>query len=101
MTLGVVLLPLLGSLMAGLLGKKIGCVASHRIAISCVFVSFVLSLLIAKWIFIDHVTPLDVVIYHWGQVGGFEFNTGFLIDPLSAFMMVIVTFVSLLVHIYS
>ncbi len=100
-TLAIVLFPLLGALVAGLLGKKIGCVWAHRLTIFYVFISFVLSLLIAKWILLDHLGPFNLLVYHWNNTGGFEFNAGFLIDELSAVMLVIVTFISLLVHVYS
>lgn len=99
--IAIVLFPLLGSLIAGLLGKKIGCTWAHRTTIFYVFLSFVLSLYVAKLVFIDHIPALNVVAYHWGLSSHYEFNIGFLIDQLSTLMLVIVTFVSLLVHIYS
>lgn len=100
-TIAIVLFPLLGSIVAGIFGKKIGCTWAHRITISYVFISFILSLLIAKWIFVDHLGPFNLTVYHWGLTGNFEFNVGFLIDQLSSLMLLVVTFVSLLVHIYS
>ncbi|MBI5447367.1 MAG: NADH-quinone oxidoreductase subunit L [Gammaproteobacteria bacterium] len=100
-TIAIVLFPLLGALVAGLLGKKMGCTWSHRATIFYVFISFVLSLYLAKLVFIEHIPTFNLVVYHWGISGGVGFDVGFLIDQLSVLMLLVVTFVSLLVHIYS
>jgi len=93
--------PLLASLIAGLLGKQIDRVGAHSVTILGVFIAFVLSVVIFWNIVIQHVPTVDATIYTWAQVGDVQFNVGFLIDQLSATMLLIVTFVSLLVHIYS
>lgn len=99
-TLIIVLAPLLGCLIAGLLGKKIGPVASHRVTIFLVGVSFALSFYLNKLVLMDGLVYVGTV-YTWATSGAFQFNVGFLIDPLSAMMIWVVTFVSFLVHIYS
>jgi len=101
MTIAIITLPLLGSLVSGLFGKKIGTTWSHRLTIFYVFISFLLSICISKWILIEHLGPFNLNIYNWGITGHFTFEAGFLIDPLTCIMLLVVTFVSLLVHIYS
>ena len=63
-------------------------------------VSFFASLYLAKWVIWDGFR-FDQTIYNWGVVGQLTMPVGFLVDRLSAYMLVVVTFVSLLVHIYS
>lgn len=92
--------PLVGALIAGLFGKKIGRSGAHWITTSLVGLSLVISLLIAKHVLFDS-QSFQGTIYTWGVSGSFTFNVGFMIDRLSALMMVVVTFVSFLVHIYT
>jgi NADH-quinone oxidoreductase subunit L len=99
--LSIVLLPLLASVIAGVLGKKIGRVATHRVTISAVSIAFLLSLYVAKLIFVDQIGTRNITLYTWVSSGSFQFNVGFLLDQLSSIMIVTVTFVSMLVHIYS
>lgn len=101
-TLGLILVlaPLLGSLISGLLGNIVGDKNSHRFAITGLFVSFISACLIAKLIVVDN-NFLNQNLYTWGVSGSFNFHLGFLLDRLTAVMIIIVTFVSLLVHIYS
>lgn len=96
-----VLTPLVGSLIAGLFGKKIGVVSSQFVTIAGIAVSLFCSLYMAKSVLIDHVQPLNETLYVWGTSGQYSFSVGFLIDQLTVFMMCIVTFVSFLVHVYS
>lgn len=96
----VVFAPLLGSIIAGFLGKVIGRTATHRTAISLMICSFVAALIIAKQVFIGGQLS-NGILYHWVLDGQYAFNVGFLIDQLSAVMLVVVTFVSLVVHIYT
>ncbi len=100
MSMVVVMAPLVGAIIAGLLGKKIGRAGAHWITISLVGLSLCLSLIIANQV-IFHGQGFNGTIYTWGISGNFTFNVGFLIDRLSALMMVVVTFVSFLVHVYS
>lgn len=97
----LILSPLIGSLISGLLGKKIGYLNSHRVAILGVFLSFVSACYINKIVFIDQIPALNHNLYVWGDSGIFTFHIGYIIDALTAIMIFVVTSVSLLVHIYS
>lgn len=100
----IVLLPLLGSLVAGFFGKQIGRTWSHRVTISYMLIAFVLSLYVANLLLFDGVKPYSGNVYTWASGGkyfDFSFHVGFLVDQLTAIMLVTVSFVSLLVHIYS
>jgi NADH-quinone oxidoreductase subunit L len=91
---------LLGALIAGLFGWKIGRSASHTIAILGVAVAFVLSaFVVLPDVLAGH--TFNGTVYQWGQSGELPLEIGFLIDPLTALMMTVVTFVSLMVHIYT
>ncbi|MCS4533914.1 NADH-quinone oxidoreductase subunit L [Neisseria montereyensis] len=99
--LAIALLPLAGSLLAGLFGNMIGRAGAHTVTILGVAISAVLSGYVL-WGFIDGSrTRFDDNAYTWLTMGGIEFSVGFLIDTLSAMMMVVITSVSLLVHIYT
>lgn len=100
LALSVVLFPLLGALVAGFFGKKIGERLTHFSTILFMIVSFVSSLFIFDAVEF-HQQAFIGPIYTWAISGAFQFDVGFLIDQLTAVMMVIVTFVSLLVHVYS
>jgi NADH-quinone oxidoreductase subunit L len=95
-----ILAPLLGCLIAGIGGKKIGRAGAHSATIFFMTVCFVATLIIAKLVLWDN-QSFNGVIYEWGSSGNIQFNAGFLLDRLSAIMMVIVAFVSLCVHVYS
>lgn len=100
----IVLAPLLGSIIAGFLRNQIGRVGAHTVTISLVSVSLILSLYVAYGVFSGFIPTTNHLLYHWATGGAlipYEFNLGFLIDPLTVLMLVVVTFVSLLVHIYS
>jgi NADH-quinone oxidoreductase subunit L len=71
------------------------------VTIAGVAVAFVLSLIAFKHIIIDGAEPFNGALYTWLVTEGFRFEIGFLIDELSVMMMVVVTFVSLMVHIYT
>ena len=87
-------------MLAGLFGKSIGRSGSHWLTILGVTVSFVLSLFVFKQVIFDQVS-YNIDIYEWLALGDFSFKIGFLIDPLTVTMMIVVTFVSLMVHIYT
>ncbi len=95
-----VLAPLLGSLIAGLGAKRIGRSGAHWVTIILMAVSFLCSLWIFKRVVFDG-DSFYGTIYTWAISGSFQFNVGFMIDNLTSVMMVIVTFISLVVHIYS
>src|SRR6201747_3279452 len=97
--LTIALAPLAGSLIAGLFGWKIGRKASHRITILGVMISFLLSCFVL--VDVMNGASFNATIYEWMTVGPLKMEIGFLVDSLTAMMMVIVTFVSLMVHIYT
>ncbi len=97
----VIIAPLIGCLLAGLFGKLIGKKGAHTATILGVAISFIASLYLGKIFLIDKLLPESWTFYTWVASGSFKFDVRYLIDPLSAMMIIIVTFVSLLVHIYS
>ena len=97
----VVLAPLAGSLIAGLFGKFLGRAVSHWACILGVGVSTLISAAAFRHIVLDGAPVFEGTLYHWGRVGDLTLEIGFLIDPLSATMMFVVSFVSLMVHIYT
>ncbi len=99
--LWVVLAPLLGSIIAGLFGKQIGRAGAHWVTIIGVAVAWLLSMVTYKHIVIDGATPFNGAVYTWMVSDGIRFEIGFLIDELTAMMMTVVSFVSLMVHIYT
>ena len=100
-SIAIVLLPLIGALIAGLLGKIIGRRLTHWVANSLVGIAFLLSCYLFKIIVLGGYPAIDASLYSWASSGLFDFNVAFLIDRLSVVMAVIVTFVSLMVHIYT
>lgn len=96
----IVIAPLLASIAAGLFGHKLGRAWSHRLTTGSVALSFLLSLIVFKTVTLDGVV-LNENVYLWAEVDNIKMQFGFLIDNLSVLMMVIVTFVSLMVHVYT
>ncbi len=90
---------LLAAIIAGLGGHIIGRTATHRVAIAGVAISFALSVYVLFDVLQGNY--FDGMLYTWGTSGFLTFQIGFLIDELSAGMAVVVTFVSLMVHIYT
>ena len=99
--LWIVLAPLIGALIAGLLGRVIGRSGAHRVTIFAVAVATVLSVIAYYDVVVAGNPGFDGTVYTWGVVGDLEIAVGFLIDELSVTMMVVVTFVSLMVHVYT
>ena len=95
----VPLAPLAGAIIAGLFGKWLGRTWSHRITIALVAVSFFAALAIFQDVQAGHL--FNGSVYTWLTSGEATFQVGFLIDSLTALMMLVVTFVSLMVHIYT
>ena len=91
--------PLLGAIVAGFLGRAIGRSNTHRITILGVAVSLIASVMVLLDVLKGN--TFNGALYTWFTVGGVPLQVGFLIDALSAVMMVVVTFVSLMVHIYT
>ncbi|HCY16178.1 MAG: NADH-quinone oxidoreductase subunit L [Curvibacter sp. GWA2_64_110] len=103
--LAVPLAPLVGSILAGVLGTKfggnwIGRRLSHSLTILGVLLAFILSAMTLKSVAMDG-ARFNETLYTWMVVGGLKMEVGFLIDGLTAMMMCVVTFVSLMVHIYT
>ena len=99
--LAIALAPLVGAIVAGLFGRRIGRAGAHWVTIVGVALSFVLSAWVLKQLVWDGVPVYNQNLYTWFQVAGLEANIGFLVDRLTAVMMVVVTFVSLMVHVYT
>lgn len=103
-SLYIILAPLLGSIIAGFFRHQVGRSGAHWITIIGVAISLVGSLLLAKAYFIDGAQTLNTNLYTWasgGDLFGYDFHVGLLIDHLTVVMLLIVSFVSFLVHIYS
>ena len=103
--LAVPLAPLVGSALAGILGTRlggnwIGRTLSHSLTILGVLVAFVLSAMTLYSVAVDG-ARFNETLYTWMVVGGLKMEVGFLIDGLTAMMMCVVTFVSLMVHLYT
>ncbi len=103
--LAVPLLPLAGAVLAGVFGTVfggnwIGRRLSHTLTILGVLLAFILSAMTLKSVAMDG-ARFNETLYTWMVVGGLKMEVGFLIDGLSAMMMCVVTFVSLMVHIYT
>ncbi|MGB2817182.1 MAG: NADH-quinone oxidoreductase subunit L [Burkholderiaceae bacterium] len=95
----VPLAPLAGALVAGLFGQTIGRTMSHWVTILGVLVSTVASFMIFNDVMAGN--TYDGTVYTWAVVAGLKMEVGFLIDSLTVTMMVVVTFVSLMVHVYT
>jgi NADH-quinone oxidoreductase subunit L len=103
--LAVPLAPLAGALVAGIFGTSlggnwIGRRLSHSLTILGVLVAFILSAMTLKSVALDG-ARFNETLYTWMTVGGLKMEIGFLVDSLTAMMMCVVTFVSLMVHIYT
>jgi NADH-quinone oxidoreductase subunit L len=100
----IAMAPLVGAILAGFfgtgfLGRPIGRRASHMITIAGVLISFIGSVIVLLQVLDGH--TYDGALYTWSVIGTTKIELGFLIDSLSALMMVVVTSVSLMVHIYT
>ena len=93
------LAPLAGAIVAGLFGRAVGRAGAHWATILGVAISFAASC----WVFADALSGnvFNGPVYTWLTLGGVDLQVGFLVDRLTALMMVVVTFVSLMVHIYT
>jgi len=99
--LTIVLSPLIAAILAGMFSRPIGRAGAHWVTIIGVAISFGLSLQVLKTQFVDGAGPFNGSVYTWLVTDGIRMEIGFLIDRLSALMMTVVTFVSLMVHVYS
>ena len=99
--LAIPLAPLAGAILAGLFGRSIGRAGAHWVTILGVAVAFLLSVWVFKHHVLDGAADYNGSVYVWALSDGIQFEVGFLIDRLSVLMMLVVTFVSLMVHIYT
>ena len=99
--LTIVLAPLAAAIIAGLAGKQIGRAGAHWVTIIGVGISCALSLLVLKNMFWGGAAAENISVYTWAVTDGLHMEVGFLVDRLTALMMCVVTFVSLMVHIYT
>ena len=95
----VPLAPLAGAIIAGLFGRVIGRRAAHWVTILGMVVCLAASVLVYQDVMRGNL--FNGTVYTWLVSGNIRFEIGFLIDPLSAIMMMVVSFVSLMVHIYT
>jgi len=95
------LAPLFAAIAAGFFGKKLGRVNSHRVTIAGVGVAFLLSCVAFFKVVMGDAPVFNETLYTWMVSGGIRFEIGFLVDNLTVLMMLVVTFVSLMVHIYT
>jgi NADH-quinone oxidoreductase subunit L len=91
--------PLVGAIGAGFFGWKLGRAFSHSITIASVAISFAAS--VAAFLQVKSGARLDAELYTWIAGEGFRLQVGFLVDQLTVTMMCVVTFVSLMVHVYT
>ena len=99
--LTIALAPLVGCLLAGFCGKFIGRVGSHVVTILGVGISCVLAFYVLYQLTLGGAPVYNQNLYTWFQIGHFNASVGFMVDRLTAMMLVVVSFVSLLVHLYT
>jgi len=97
----IAIAPLVGAVVAGLFGKQIGRVGAHSVTIAGVALSCALSFYVLYQMLWGGAGTYNQDVYTWLQAGSLQMHVGFLVDRLSAMMMVVVTFVSLMVHVYT
>jgi len=97
--LAVPLAPLAGAVLAGFFGKAIGRAGAHTVTILGVLIAFVISVMTLNDVMAG--ARFNATLYEWMNLGGLKMEVGFLVDGLTAMMMVVVTFVSLMVHVYT
>ncbi|MBY0339688.1 MAG: NADH-quinone oxidoreductase subunit L [Rhodocyclaceae bacterium] len=95
----VPLAPLAGAILAGLFGKQIGRAGAHTVTILGVAIALFASIAIFQDVQAGN--TFNGTVYTWMEAGGLKFEVGFMIDKLTVMMMLVVTFVSLMVHIYT
>jgi NADH-quinone oxidoreductase subunit L len=99
--LTMALSPLIGAIIAGFFGRTLGRNVTHTITILGVLVSTVLALVVFDYHVLEKGAVFNQNLYTWMQIGGLNISVGFLVDNLTAVMLVVVSFVSLMVHIYT
>ncbi|HPE60130.1 MAG TPA: NADH-quinone oxidoreductase subunit L [Thiolinea sp.] len=94
------LLPLLAAIVTGLFGRQVGRRGAHWLTTGSVALSFLLSVLMWQQVSLGH-APFEHTLYVWSVIDGVTMEVGFLVDNLTVMMMLVVTFVSLMVHVYT
>ncbi len=95
------LAPLLAAIVTGLFGRRIGRDNAHRVTIAGVAFSLLLSCYAFFHVVIGNAAPFNETLYTWLVSGNIRFEVGFLVDNLTVMMLLVVNFVSLMVHIYT
>ena len=93
--------PLIGAIVVGLFGRILTERQAHFIAIGGVSIAFITSVMVFWQLMQTNFEPEIFEVYQWALIGEFFLGIGFLIDSLTVIMMLVVTFVSLMVHIYT
>nr|VFJ63654.1 MAG: NADH dehydrogenase subunit L [Candidatus Kentron sp. FW] len=101
LAIGIAFTPLIAAIIAGLFGRIVGRAGAHWVTIIGVAISTFFSVLVFHQVIILDAPIYDMALYTWAIVDGVRFEIGFRIDELSATMMLVVSFVSLMVHIYT
>ena len=99
--LAIVLAPLIGSIIAGVFNAYISRAVAHTVTIAGVGISFILAVFVFKYFAFDGAQVYNETVYTWMVSDGIRFEVGFLIDNLTSMMLVVVSFVSLMVHLYT
>jgi len=97
----IVLAPLVGAIIAGFWGGRIGRAGAHWVTSVGVGISTLLSFYVLKRFIFDAEPVFDGAVYTWMVSDGLRLEVGFLVDQLTALMISVVSFVSLMVHIYT
>ncbi len=97
----IALAPLIGCLLAGFLSHFIGRVGAHSVTIIGMVISCALSFYVLYQLTLGGADSYNQNIYTWFQIGEFNASVGFMVDRLTAMMLVVVGFVSLVVHVYT
>ena len=95
------LAPLLAAIVTGFFGRRIGRTMSHRVTIAGVAFSLLLSVVAFFHVVVGGAAPFNETLYTWLVSGNIRFEIGFLVDNLTVMMLLVVNFVSLMVHIYT
>ncbi len=99
--LTIALSPLVGAVIAGFFGTMLGKTATHMLTILGLLISTVLSLYVFNYHILERGEVFNQNLYTWIQINNLNISVGFLIDNLTAVMLVVVSFISLMVHIYT
>jgi len=99
--LAIVLAPLIAAIVAGLFGHRIGRKGAHSVTIGAVGLSCLLSFYVLYRMYWGGAEPENISVYTWAVTDGLRMEVGFLVDRLTVLMMAVVTFVSLMVHVYT